>query len=382
VSDSQLFLFILVAVYLGECLTLVPRDAVALLASWTDRWRVGFPSALMGSAKLGMIFGNPLPPLGRTLFCQAWPFSVSPDAIYGYTALTAHPEGRTGQSGRFWPFEQVRTVSAEEKNVLINGEKFCRALSAPHAASLASLIREMVRMLPGNREEAIARALRDALDTRTVAVRAESWREHERGLRWLANAVFVMVFAVCPLVAVGYGLWSTWPYLLAALLGLMIAIAVMLSRAHRVIHPGAGGDRVLSVALAATVPTITIRACDYLSRDLLAGFHPLAAAHALLAPGEFRRFARRILLDAREPIRPVCPSAEAGAAECESWYRARLREEMETFLSAQGIQPGDLAAPPAPRDAQSAGYCPRCEGQFTQPEGTCGNCGGIPVRAF
>ena len=381
-TDGQLFLLVLVAVYLGECLTLVPRDAVVLLASLGARWRVGFPSALMGSAKLGMAFGNPVPPLGRTLFCQSWPFSVSPDAIYGYTALTAHPEGRAEQSGRFWPFDLVRTVSAEEKNVLVNGEKFCRAVSAPSAAAVAAFIRGLARMPHGNRQAAIERALHDVFDTRGVSVRTGEWLGRERGLRLLGNAVFVMVFAVCPLVAAGYGLWSTWPYLMAGLLALMIATAVALARAHRAVYPAQKGDRVLSVALAATVPTISIRACDYLSRDLLAGFHPLAAAHALLPPEAFRSFSRRILLDAREPIRPECPSTEPGEVECESWYRGRLRGEMESFLTAQGVAPGDLVAPPVPRDASSAGYCPRCEGQFTQPEGTCGNCGGIPLRPF
>jgi hypothetical protein len=367
---------------LGECLTLVPRDAVVLLASYASRWRIGFPSALMGSAKLGMAFGNPLPPLGRTLFCQSWPFSVSPDAVYGYTALTAHPEGRAEQSGRFWPFDLVRTVSSEEKNVLVNGEKFCRAVSAPHAAAVAGFIRGLVRMPHGSRDAAIAKALRDSFDTRMISVRTGEWLGKERGLRFLGNAVFAMVFAVCPLVAATWGLWSTWPYLMAGLLALMIATAVALARAHRAVYPAATGDRVLSVALAATVPTISIRACDYLSRDLLAGFHPLAAAHALLTPEEFRSFARRTLLDAREPIRPACPSTEPSEVECENWYRGRLREEMESFLAAQGIATDELTSAPAPRDAQSAGYCPRCEGQFTNPEGTCGNCGGIPIRAF
>src|SRR5207245_1546559 len=91
VSDTQLFFAVLLGLYLLECATLVGRQAVVISSAWGARFRAVHPSGLVGSDRLGLVLGNPLPPLGTAFVTQAWPFSVAPSGWFSYSALSVHP---------------------------------------------------------------------------------------------------------------------------------------------------------------------------------------------------------------------------------------------------------------------------------------------------
>jgi hypothetical protein len=162
----------------------------------------------------------------------------------------------------------------------------------------------------------------------------------------------------------------------------MWTIAVMFFRAHREIYGDVAGDRGMVTFMCVTVPTVPMRACDYLSRPLLAGVHPLAAVHALLDAEGFRKYARAVLLDARQPIRPECRTDSPEALQTEGWYRSRLAAELEAFVRARGLDPADVTSPMPPRDSTSKSYCPRCDAQYALTDGVCSTCGDIPLVRF
>ncbi len=379
-SEGELFMLMLATLYLAECATFVSKDTVALLAPWLRWWRVAYPSGLFGSGRLGVVMNNPIPPLGTVFFCQAWPFSLSSEGLYAYTALTFHPEGRLEQDRRFVPWPEVQNVAVREKRVMLNGGKLFRADSAAQALVWATLISTLAKLPAELRAEAIDQALKGALDHDAVARRIEEYRRRARWLQGTCMLMFVFIFVACPWVGWNLGLMRTWPHLLGGLVLLLVAIATLFNRSHRALYPDAKEERTMATCLAATVPTITIRAHDYLARPLLAGCHPLAAAHVLLDAERFRTFARRVLLDARQPILPECPSQEPVVRATEAWSRERQRAALERFVKQQGLNVDELIQPPQARDEASRSYCPRCDNQFVLTGGTCQDCGGIPLR--
>lgn len=378
-TDTQLFLLVLIALYLIECLTLSGKDVVAFSSPWCRRWRVAFPSGLFGSRRLGMLAGNPVPPLGTTLLCQPWPFSVSPAGIYAYAALTVHPEGRPDQDGRYLPWTEVRNVSVREKRVLVNGAEVFKADSPVQALGWAVLISALSKLPEDRRAGAIEHTLGRSLDAGEVLRRVEEYRDRSRWLRRAGVALFAHLFVLTPAVAFTVGLLAAWAHLLGGAVVLMGATALLLNRAYRSLYPDADTERLVAASLAATVPMISIRAVDYLSRPLLAGCHPVAAARALLAPDDLRAFLRRVLLDARQPIRPECPSGDEAVRATEMWFRGHLRRALERFASESGIDPDEVSRPPAAQGPTSRTYCPRCGNQFVLESGSCPDCGGMPL---
>jgi len=355
---------------------------VILAASWLKSWRVAYPSGLLGSQARGLFLSNPVPPLGSTLVAQAWPFSLSPEGFWGYAALTTHPEGRAASDGPFLPWAAVRNIEVDEKKVVVDGAVVARADSPAAARGWAELLAGLAKAHPADREDAILRAIRKSLDAAEAARRRDAFREASRVLRWVCVALALHVFVVCPAVWTGGGILRWWPVLAAAMLGLMWSVAVLFFRAHRAVHGAASGDRGMVTLLCATVPTVPMRACDYLARPLLQGLHPLAAAHALLDEDGFRRFARAVLLDSRQPIRPECRTDNPMAEGVGRWCRARLGAEFESFVQARGLDPVGITSPLPPRDASSRSYCPRCDSQHALAEGVCSSCGDIPLVPF
>jgi hypothetical protein len=201
-------------------------------------------------------------------------------------------------------------------------------------------------------------------------------------VRGLSNALLGYVFGVAPVVIWHFGFKLSWLGLLAGLLGLTSATAFCFFRAHRALYPDAEDERFTQTLTILLAPTTAMRAHDALSRPLMEGFHPLAIASVLLPEKDFRDFARRVLLDLRQPALPPCPNDNQAARETELQARSALRSAAEEFLKKAGVGPGDLCGPPAPADESCRAYCPRCDAQFITVEGKCADCGGLDRVPF
>jgi hypothetical protein len=130
-------------------------------------------------------------------------------------------------------------------------------------------------------------------------------------------------------------------------------------------------------------PADALHGRDSLFRNVLNIYHPLAVAAVLCRKDTFQAFARRVLLDLRSPLEPICPSdAPAAAQATEAWFRQRLLEAALRCTTQAGLSVGDLNVVPTPETASCVSYCPRCEGQYERDGGACNTCEGVMLVRF
>jgi hypothetical protein len=381
-SEIEIILLVITAIYFTECACWLRADAVAFLSRGRDRWRLAHPSAWLGNLRAGLIFSNPLPPLGSAIIAQQWPLSISPDAIYSYVAQTLSRDGRADQREQYCRFEDIASIEASEKNLLINKEIFLQTVSPRYARHLAALIKKLAALPQEKRAAAINAALTESLNKKSLAKRLQEFRQRAAFLRAICNLLFIYIFsAVIALIWLPW-LSQQWPWLLLLLLMLMMVITARYYRLHRSFYPDGGAELLTKIFALALSPPVNIHAYGALSRHLLATYHPLAIAQALCEAESFREFARWILIDLHYPLAPICPSEQAGPRATEAWFRASLLDAIEQFIKQAGINREDLLAPPAPDNENSRCYCPRCLSQYGIEAGECENCGGISLLSF
>lgn len=378
-SENQTLLFVLALLYLTECATLARADTLFFLSPLLRRWKFVYPATLLGSTQSGLVFSNPLPPLGVTVICQPWPVSLSPVGVYSYVSLTTHPEGRLDQEEAYIAWDEVREVSLYGNRLRINRTDFAKTGSTQLAKLLASLIDHLWRLPLRERAEVIRQAIQKSLNAETVRARIGEYLRRSWWLRVLSNVLFLYLFVLSPYAIWYFDLPRTWVLLLLGLILLMILNSFLFFRSHKALYPTESGERTQNLFLISLLPTLSLRAHDYLARNLLIGFHPLAVAQALCSPEDFKTIAKRMILDARHPMQPVCPSEEAGPRETESWYRESQRSAMEEFVQSVGIDLTVLTRPPTPGETISKSYCPRCHLEYAMPEGSCDRCGGMSL---
>jgi len=381
-SDLELLFLVLALIYLWECACWLPRGSAAF-RTWLGRhWRAAHPGGLLGNQRGGLIFAHPLPPLGTLLVATQFPLSLSSEAVLGYVASSINPGARPAQTGKFFRFDDIRTVAVAGKNVRVNGQVLLRAASGRSAERLAECLRELSRLEPAKRENAIETMARASLDTKALKGRWEEFGLLSANIRLLANSLFGYLFVFAPILIWHSGLSNCWLGLLAGLLVLTLATALVFRRAHQALYPPAQEERFTHFLTILLSPATTLRAHDVLSRPLLETFHPLALAQVFCAQRQFRAFAQQVLLEIRHPALPVCPVEDAQAQATERFSRAVLRKAVEKFLKLNGLDPEELTQPPAPADETCRSYCPRCLTQFTTSEGVCADCGGLALISF
>ena len=379
-TDAQVLLLALGALYLWECFLWVPRGTI-VLRRFGLRARAGVHDGtrLPGIHTAGVLFSDPLPPFGLLAVTSWLPASFSPAGALSYVAAAFNPGGRPDQSERWAPFGTMRTIAARDRDVLIDGKPFVRAASAPLAAHLAGLLRDLRGLPEPERAGRIEPEIERTFDADAVRGHLERFEHEVRALRWLCVALLVEMFGVVPVVLWARGLIATWPWLLSATLAMSTVVAWRYWVAHARLIPAGGPDRSSAIVAMILCPPLAARAVALVSRDLFATHHPLAVASVLCEPDEYRRLAAGLLLDARFPIRPVCPAdAAAEAREAEEWFRGRMRQAIERFV-ARTAGPETTLLPPLEAQHGALSYCPRCRSQFQVIGGSCADCGGLPL---
>lgn len=378
-SDVQVLFAVLAALYLWECACWLRRGGVAV-ATWLGRgWRLLHPGTLVGNQRGGFVLAAPVPPLGFFLTAHQLPFTLSPAGVLFFVATNVNPGWRAAHGGRFVKFDDLREVRAERRRLIINGETVLRVASPNLARHLAETLLKLKGAGLEERAEAINDFLRSTLDVKEMEKRWDQTRRLVKPIRRLANALFVFLFVLAPLLIWRLGLALSWPGLVIALAALTISTAIYFRRAHRTLFPKLSDDRFTFTLTVALAPMTTMRAHDLLTRPCCETFHPLAVAKVFLGAKEFDAFARRVLLDLRHPPLPISPGGSAEIETTEAHGRAALRAEVERMLRRAGSDLEKLCAAPAPTDEACCAYCPRCEAQFTSASAECADCGGLAV---
>jgi hypothetical protein len=154
----------------------------------------------------------------------------------------------------------------------------------------------------------------------------------------------------------------------AALWVLILAVSARALRKSGMARGAVAG----ALAPAIFFPAAAAHVPSFLWRDLFRGWPALTVASVLLAPAEFRRLARHELRRLDEAER-LGSGAAAGVRPA--------REALLGLLAAAGIDPREVAADDAPRDAMAAVFCPLCETEYRSGFVTCTDCE-VPLKSF
>jgi hypothetical protein len=381
-GELDSLLLVLAAIYAAECLTWVPLGALAF-TRWHGRvWRLRQPSPLAGNARGGMVLAHPLPPLGTVVHGRLLPLSLSPEGACVWNPACLNGSRRPPQRGAWLPFAAMREVATLGKKVLVNGQCLLQAGSESYAAFLAGLLRQLLKVDPGQRAEAIRQIMASQLDQERVSARLAEATRRARPLQWLANGLFLSVFALVPAVVWQFGLRRVLWALVVGVLAQTLVTAVLYYRAHQALLPAAKEERFawcLTMILAA--PT-AMRAHDLLLRRVFESFHPLVLARVLGHPDRFRELAGLAWRDGSFPMEPFCPDLPPEAGRCVAWAHRAWLEVLRAFFKKSGLAADDLLASPPPSEPEHISFCPRCRTQYVLREGCCAECGGRKLVAL
>lgn len=378
-GDLESLLVVLAVIYVTECAGWVPRGAVAFRRSWSRQWQLKHPLGILANQRGAIVLANPLPPLGPLIVCGQFPLSLSDQGICSFTAANLNPGWPAPQLARFIPFADITSVAIRQKTILINGQSFLRVSSLAAAHRWARFVQQLRAVPAAKREPLIRQAVADAFDGKSIRKKLADFHERTRVLRILSLVLFGFLFGIAPLLARFYGLRHVGFFLLAGLLAQTIPIAILFRRQHKALFPRASDERVTRFLTMLLAPPTAIRASDLLGRNLLEEFHPVAVARILCFPERFRKIASGTLRDLRHPFfqSPSIDHAEAIATE--AWFRRETTAVLEDTVRQAGLDPAALVRPPASTDPSHRSYCPRCGAQFVLPQGTCADCGGLPL---
>lgn len=353
--NELLSLFVAVfLVYLIQCIAWVSPRAIVFTLGIRGHGKRRFQGFVWNAFDIAGLLANPFPPLTPLLTVQ-WPaFELSPDGIQ-------FPDKEGKPVSISW--EKLEVKHSESK-LFCNGALAFKG-SEVQVEQYAELFAQLQRARRNQREQIIHDWLRQAMNVQPPARRLKVFARRARGLRIVANLQFVFLFLLVPLGFEKFGTGILWWAILMLLL-ISVAITLKFWTLHKIFFPqpqsSVKDHRFKSGLTILLSPMAAIRACDAAARDLLSGYHPLAAAGALLQPDDFRSFAA-------EQLR-LCRFGE----HLDRQYQARLQKLMEQLIRKKELDPEELLRPPDPQSGCVV-YCPRCLAQYTKEREECTDCG-------
>jgi hypothetical protein len=384
-TDRQFLLLVLGLLYLSECLFWVRRGSV-VFRRWLTGLRGGgmvHPSPGLGAKRTGLVWLHPLPPFGWAFVANVWPVSMSPEAAYSFVPTVINGNERPEHLGQYLPWEDIWKIARDGEVVWVNDKPFVRCNGEALARQVEAALREIKGAPAAGRERVIARWAGRATSVKRIARELRKYALFAgtfSPLRTQAALLFAVIFGWVPAAITIMEVRPTLLPSLAALAGLLALQGATFFAAHRRLYPEAAGARWRYTLTMILTPTASIRACYLLGHDLLAGYHPLAAALVLCAGREREEAARRVLLDYAHPMEPRYLHGEEVERAVVDDHHARLAAALAQAVETVGLSVGGLTKPPALQDPKSVAYCPRCDGEFIVAEGPCSACGGIALE--
>jgi hypothetical protein len=372
-SDVELLLLILLAIYLAECACWLRGRAICFSPALRHYVPLRWP-AFLGSSEAGLVVTNPLPWAGAFV-CEPWPLALAPEGIW------LPPGGAAESDGPFVPVETLADVRQEGRRLWLGRRLLAASASPEHAQLFAGLLGRLAALPPADRPGFLRQRLQQAADVDAVAARLAELRRMRRPLRTAALSFFIYVFGFGSFLYYGPPVAGQliWLYL-ATLLACWAWTVCEYAACRKALLSESRGKRWRHALLLLLSPGAAMRSADSLLRCGLAEFHPLAVAAVLSSRRRAVALAKPALLAMRHPLPAELPTDPA-AARAEQWFRGRVAEALEQALGRAGIEVAALLEPP-PRLADAAAYCPRCHNQFVSAQQTCSDCSELVLRPF
>ena len=370
-SDGQTLFIVLVLIYLSECVLWVRKQSVGFLSPWCRR--VHISTALFGNATGGLLFVNPLPPLGSVFLSHLSPLSISPAGICALNVQALPGVGRLVQSELCLQFDRIAQASTDGAYLLVNDERFVKCATPSQAGELAELINQTAKASSSSDRERILRAYNSKKfaedEARKVLLQSASTLFE---IRLLGSIFFVFLFLIAPTLMSVYGLLRLFIPVAVVTFVFAIQIAVLFHRGRKLLFKGeARWDQLIIMILC---PPAAIRAADLLTRDLMSNYNPIVVAH-LLAGSHAHRFIRSFILDLQHPLSHEFSNEIA--AEVIEWSVADQLRQCVAYIERKKNLKNLLAPLKATGDFYS--YCPRCECKFMRGESECPDCPGVEL---
>jgi hypothetical protein len=373
IGEGETLLFVLILLYLSECLIWVKRESVAFVSVWS-KWRLTKPSSWLGNARGGILFLNPLPPSGRVFLSHLSPISISPLGVCALNVQTLPSEARSPyQTGEFLPFGKIKEAGVDGSYLTINKERFARCTTGKQARTLASVIVAMAKASASKREVLARNWIAKQYSVKDAATLLQEAQMLIKPVQSLGLILFLFLFVLTPLLGVFFGLLTLIVPVAIVMVALAVDIAIVFRRIHKQLYPAESSERLESLVKMILCPPVAIRAADILTRNLLAEFSPIVLAEVLKGVGE-QQFVRSVILDLKHPLRHEL--SDASAVETITWAANEQVKVCERYVKAE-----ELLAP-AQREENSISYCPRCQCQFVVAAVECPDCPGVRVLQF
>lgn len=352
---------VLFLVYVLQCVAAAPPGTAVFLLNASMRGRVLRHFCQVGQSQHRVFLLNPFVPSSSAVYVCGFPFSFVTGPA-GEVCGVAPASPLAGCSPARFIFDPARPFTSRSKQ-LLSGDSLVASLhSETRASRLAAFLEKLQSASPPKRRALIERELQYMFDLKSLRGRLEAFAQGTVYLDSLCLCLFLFLFLLAPAAIYKFGLRFLWPELLVILILFCSLTLWAFRRARRRLYPKERGDfqHLFTIALS---PFAAIRAIDHLAGDLLEDFHPVAVAFALLAEKDFLKFAERELRRTKFVAHDLI-----------------LEKSITGFVSAQKFDPQGLLKPPMAEDGRSRTYCPACLTQYVLEEGTCLDCGEVPLE--
>lgn len=347
------FVATLFVLYLMQCVAFVPSGRVFCAVSF-GAWRMaGSPGwrihPLRPSATWFHASRFPLQRVGGLLHAR------SPASRWGWRA--------PGTGGEAFDPRSDEPIEVRGRLVRVGGRPFLRAATPGSANRMA----ERLRALAGKSREEITERLAshyaEAYSSERFREAFRAWQGATRVLGWICDSYVVFLFLGIPALILFAHEERGLLIAFCTIAGLHLVALITLARAHRRLHPKAGGERFELLLAAAFYPPILLRARGEFANESLGDFHPAAAAAVLAPEAERHRILRaEWLRTQRKAAEPPDPDTDLE------------REALLTLLTACDLTPEKLMAPPPRQDPSAQSFCPACAADYRHPNGHCPEC--------
>lgn len=379
-SDARILLALLCLLYFSECLLWINRHSIAFLSPWCAKWKMTFPSDLFSNKNAGLVFLNPLPPLGLAFVSHLLPISLSPFGICTYNSQTFSGTARPIQTPLTFRFNEINTAHADGKSLVVNGAVISNCESDSQASQLAALLTRLSATTDENRCSVVLDFLTNSLDRTRADTILVDVVSQTGSLCIFCNLLFAFLLILTPTVLALYGLGKFLFPIVGSIVVCILQISIEFYIAHKNFYPEQGFDRISNVIKMLLCPPVAIRARDLILTPALSSFNPLIVGDLMLERREYQRFVEGFMRDLKYPI--IEDGLDSTALSIVAWHNKALFHECEQYLRGVAKIDIDVFAPPLKTDSHAESYCPRCRNQFTKREGECPDCSGVKLLRF
>lgn len=374
-TDNQFLYFVIVLLYLSECLIWVSSRSVAFSKS-NRNWRVLFSSSLFGNESGGLALAYPFPFLGRCYITHLLPLSFSPKGIVNTSieVLTKKIPKIPIKQLQF-DFNDIRSVDNNGNILKINDALFCKCGSSQQAKAIATAIEYILQHK--DKQDGISKFIDLLFDTKNIKDSIGLFENKTKVLTIICNTQFYLLMLVAPALVYVFGssfiIWSGLWLVISN-----IIIIIFFNLAHIGLYPDSIKERITDSLKMFFCPPLSIRAIDILSLQYLSEYHPVAVASVILEQPQFESFAKQSLLSYNFPYNLI---EDNDYKETLKWHLNSIEESIKQLLVHIGFDLNIINAIPIKSDDLNS-FCPRCHAQFLITNGQCPECTGVSLIEY